>query len=437
MTEKFVIQEPAKSTPIKEKTQVLIIGAGPAGVAAAVSAARLGAEVIITERFHQVGGMATGGKVLLFDDMTDGSHKTVGGITEEILRELIKNKGAVVPPANEINISNEEIWHRWRNWGFENFHSNTSPNKINYCASVDPESLSFALLKLIEQNGIKLNIGSLFCEPVMDAGIIKGGIFEAKSGRHAIFADIVIDASGDGDVFSRAGASYTQSNYILTLVHRLGNVNTDLTEEWEKTYPQESNRINKNILDIHGGYWHGWWLKTPIPGVVWCNCPHFPRMNGIDEADLSQVLVEGTKRIQQSLGYIREHVPGFENAVLIDVASQIGVRQTRLLKGEYILTQEDIKSGRKFTDRIGRGRDYYYPYGCLLPREVQNLIIAGRCFSATPEAQVVSREIPPMFVLGQAAGTAAALSIKTKKAIRTLDIKLLQDSLTSQGVILD
>jgi hypothetical protein len=145
---------------------------------------------------------------------------------------------------------------------------------------------------------------------------------------------------------------------------------------------------------------------------------------------------EARKRIFAALDFARKNLPGFERAQLVDTAPQLGVRQTRLLRGEYVLTKNDVLERRWFADRIGQGRDYYYPYRVMLPASVDNLLVAGRCFSATSEAQKMSREIPPMFVLGQAAGVAAALAVEQNSLPRQLDVTEIQDRLRRQGALL-
>ena len=139
------------------------------------------------------------------------------------------------------------------------------------------------------------------------------------------------------------------------------------------------------------------------------------------------------KRIFRALAFAQKNLPGFERAQLVDTAPQLGVRQTRLLRGEYVLTKQDVLSGRWFADRIGRGRDYYYPYRTLLPVGIDNLLVAGRCFSATSEAQKMSREIPPMMVIGEAAGVAAALALRKRITPRQVDVSQLQELLRARG----
>ncbi len=132
--------------------------------------------------------------------------------------------------------------------------------------------------------------------------------------------------------------------------------------------------------------------------------------------------------------FVRAHYPGFQRAYILDAAPQLGVRQTRLLEGEYVVTKEDILERRTFPDVVARGRDYYTPYRSLVPKGIEGLLVAGRCYSATSEAQRISREIPPLMVMGEAAGTAAALSLESSVAPRKVDVSGLQKRLVAQGV---
>jgi hypothetical protein len=177
-----------------------------------------------------------------------------------------------------------------------------------------------------------------------------------------------------------------------------------------------------------------WWLLTPRPGVVWCNCPHIPGYDGLDPVQQTHIEVEGRRRFMKVIELVRVHYPGFERAYILDAAPQLGVRQTRLLEAEYVVTKADIVERRTFPDVIARGRDYYTPYRSLLPKGVDGLLVAGRCYGATPEAQKISREIPPVMVMGEAAGTAAALSLESGVAPRKVDIGPLQRRLIAQGV---
>ena len=435
------IVEPERETTVVAETDGLVVGGGPAGISAAIAAARLGMRVTLAERYGHLGGLASGGQVLVLDDMADLHEKTVGGLSDEIVDRLDALGAAVYPPPEDRFVSSEAAWERWGRWGLQDNYARTRPKTITYAVAFDPEALKFVCLELLDQAGVSLRLHSTFVDAILRPAEdrdreVRGGIFQTKSGRQAILAKVVVDASGDGDVFASAGADFAIGSYIMTVVHRFANVDVEAAIAWERASPDRAASLHREIKAIYGGSWDYWWLRTPIDGVVWCNCPHIPDLNGLQVEDQTYVEYEARRRIQQALAFARRNLPGFERAALVDTAPQLGTRQTRLLRGEYILTKQDVLRRRWFADRIGRGRDYYYPYRVMLPRQVENLIVAGRCFSATSEAQRMSREIPPMFALGQAAGVAAALAIRENTPLRRLDVGQIQDVLRRQGALL-
>ena len=431
-----VIKEGARETPVVAETDVLVVGGGPAGICAAIAAARSGARAVLTERYPHLGGLASGGQVIVLDDMADLHEKTVGGLSDEIVDRLDALGGAVYPPQEDRFVSSEAAWARWGRWGLQDNYARTKPKTITYAVAFDPEALKFAALEMVHSAGVQLRLHSLFVDAIVEDGTLRGGIFETKSGRQAILARVVVDASGDGDVFAKAGAPFELGTYIMTVVHRFANVRVDEAIAWEQAHPVEHARLDKEIKAIYGGSWEMWWLRTTVDGVVWCNCPHIPNLNALSVEDQTYVEHEARKRIFAALDFARKNLPGFQRAQLVDTAPQLGVRQTRLLRGEYVLTKQDVLERRWFADRIGRGRDYYYPYRTLLPVGVENLLVAGRCFSATSDAQKMSREIPPMFVVGEAAGVAAALAVDHQASPRQLPVAEIQDVLRRRGALL-
>jgi hypothetical protein len=284
---------------------------------------------------------------------------------------------------------------------------------------------------------VQLRLHSWFSHALVESderGVrMRGVVCDTKSGRQAILGQVVIDATGDLDVAASAGAPYEGGAYMLTTVFRLGNVDTDAAECFEHEQPAEFARLDKEIKRLIGGSWAHWWLKTPLPGVVWCNCPHMTGLDGLKVEDLTRAEIQGREHIHQAMDYARQHMPGFERAVVIDVAPQTGVRQTRLLDGDYVITKEDLLERRRFADAVARGRDYTTPYRALLPRQVENLLVAGRHYSATSSAQKMSREIPPCMAMGEAAGVAAALALQAGVTVREVDVKRLQATLRAQG----
>ena len=297
----------------------------------------------------------------------------------------------------------------------------------------DPDGWKAVSNDMVAKAGVELRLHSWFSEPLMEGEAVMGGVFETPEGRQAIRARLVVDATGDAAVAWRAGADIEHGRYFMTLVHRYGGVDTDRAMRFEIEHPKEAADLNREAKRLVGGSWEFWWLLTPLPGVVWCNCPHLRGLDTTSVEDLTRAEFEARRKIRATFEFARKNIPGFENSYLLDHAPQMGVRQGRLLKGEYVVTQEDIKERRWFPDSVARGRDYYTPYRSLLPRRVEQLIVAGRCYSATPVAQRTSREIGPCIVMGQAAGAAAALALESRRRLRDVDVSVLQRRLREAG----
>jgi FAD dependent oxidoreductase len=428
------VAEPGGQTPVVVETDVLVVGGGPAGQAAAVAAARAGAEVTLVERYGYLGGLASGGMVLVLDDMCAEREVSVGGIALEIIDRMKILGACVAPPPDDWFRNDADARDRWVRWGFEELYARRKPKPIVYSASFDPEGWKQASQEMVLEAGVHLRLHSWFSRTLVEDGAVRGVVVETKSGRQALMGRIVIDATGDGDVFGSAGAPAVQGSYIMTLVHRLADVDTAAALRFERDDPETARRLDAEVKQMLGGAWDMWWLLTPRPGVVWCNCPHIPGYNGLDPEHLTHIEIESRRRFMKVIDFVRSRYPGFERAYVLDAAPQVGVRQTRLLDGEYVVTREDVLERRTFPDVVARGRDYYTPYRSLVPKRVEGLLVAGRCYSATPEAQRLSREIPPVMVMGEAAGTAAALSLEGNVAPRHVDVAVLQKRLVTQGV---
>jgi hypothetical protein len=397
----------------------------------------MGRDVVLVERYGHLGGLATGGLVLLWDDMDDGRVPTTGGIAAEILERLEGEGTAIVPPASDLHHVDAASWWAWAPWGFGDWHvGGPPPWPIMHAGSVDAEALKSLAARLVLEAEVELWLHQWAVGALVDGERVTGVLLESKGGRGALCADVIIDTTGDGDVFSGAGAEHTTGEMPLTLVHRLGGVDVDQAVAFQHHEPETHGVLNQRARDLLGTTYERWWLRTTQPGVVWCNCPSFPPANGLDPATLTRVEVQGRERIARALSFLRAEMPGFENAYLIETAPQVGVRQTRLLSGQVTVTREDLDTGRHFEDSIGRSRTLHIPYRALVPHRIDGLLVAGRCYSATPEAQAFSREIAPCIVMGQAAGVAAALAIGNHLGPRAVDITVLQNVLRSQGAIL-
>jgi glycine/D-amino acid oxidase-like deaminating enzyme len=428
------VNEPGRETTVVAETDVLVVGGGPAGQSAAVAAARAGANVTLLERYGYLGGLASGGMVLVLDDMCAEGEVSVGGLALEIVDRMQRIGACVAPPMEDCFRNDAAVRDRWVRWGFEELYARTKPKPIVYAAVFDPEGWKQVSQEMVLEAGVRLRCHSWFSRALVEDGAVRGVVVETKAGRQAIRGRVVIDATGDGDVFDSAGAPGIHGSYIMTLVHRLADVDTDAAMAFERRDPVATHQLDATVKQLLGGAWDMWWMMTPRPGVVWCNCPHIPGFDGLNPEHLTHIEVEGRRRFMKVVDFVRAQYPGFERAYILDAAPQVGVRQTRLLDGEYVVTKEDVVGRRSFPDVIARGRDYYTPYRSLIPKGIDGLLVAGRCYSATPEAQRISREIPPLMVMGEAAGTAAALSLESGVAPRKVDVPALQKRLLAQGV---
>ncbi|HUC63643.1 MAG TPA: FAD-dependent oxidoreductase [Alphaproteobacteria bacterium] len=417
---------------IVSRADVVVVGGGPAGMSAAVAAARSGVKVTLLERYPYLGGLASGGMVLVLDDMINGAEITVRGLCHETIERLERIGLAVYPPESERG-SDPTAFRKWFRWGAFDFHSHTKPQPVCYAVAFDPDGWKRVSNDLVRESGVELRLHSWFARTIVEDGRARGVVCETKAGREAILGDVVIDATGDLDVAASAGAPFIHGNYIVTTVFRLGGVDTEAAERFQFEEPERFQALDRQAKRTLGGSWENWWLKTPLPGIVWCNCPHMPDLDGLKVEDLTKAEFEGRKRIFALLDYVRASMPGFERAYVVDVAPQTGIRQTRLLEGEYVVTKEDVIERVHFRDSVARGRDYYTPYRALLPKGVDQLLVAGRHYSATSQAQKISREIPPCMAMGEAAGIAAAMALEARVSVKKIDVPTLQQRLRARG----
>jgi ribulose 1,5-bisphosphate synthetase/thiazole synthase len=399
------ITEPQRKIPIFATTDVLVVGGGPAGTAAAIAASRMGADTWVIERYNHLGGLWTGGEVLplLSTHAIDSNNKN---------KQVIYGLG-------------DEMWQRLREMGM----SISDVNPV-----IDPEAGKYVLEKMIIDAGVKVLYHSYAAGVVMDGNRISGVIVENKSGRSAILAKVVIDCTGDGDIFHLAGENYDTMKYHIGLVHRLGNVDKiDTTKPGYVKYPVGS--------------------KTPLNGINWVNMNGKYDQDGTDALTLSNLQVEYRQQIWEN--YFRmKQTPGYEDIYIVDTASQLGVRMSRIVEGEYKLTLEDTMTFKKFDDSIGisgawttmlyKGKKvpvkerplWHIPLRSLVPKKIDGLLVAGRCFCFEKELAEDTRIIGTCLVTGHGAGIAAGLAIKDEMDIRNPDLQKLRKELLNQKVYL-
>lgn len=426
------IDEAGGTVPVVAESDLVVVGGGPAGIAAAVAGARNGLSVTLLERYPYLGGLASGGMVLVLDDMCNGNEITVRGLCSELIDRMTAMGLCVTPPEADW-IADEAKFRQWARWGVYNFHSHQKPQPVCYASAFDPDGFKRASNDMIAEAGVNLRLHSWFSRAIVEDGVVKGVVCETKAGRQAVLGKVVVDATGDLDVAASAGAPHSKGSFIVTTVFRLGGIDTKEAERFEYEEPEAFAAVDREAKRIMGGSWERWWLKTPLPGVVWCNCPHMAGFDGTSVEDLTRADFKGRERIATLVDHVRAKIPGFENAFVVDVAPQLGIRTSRLLEGAYVLSKEDVASRRHFADSVARGRDYYYPYRSLLPKNVGQLLVAGRHYSSTAAAQRISREIPPCMAMGEAVGVAAAVALDQGVSVDKVDVAKVQRLLREQG----
>lgn len=393
------------------KTDVLVVGAGPAGFAAAYTAAKHGADVLLVEQSGDIGGVSTTGLM---------SHWT-GRCGSPLYREILRRSAE----------KNEGKYH----------------NEIT--TYIDPEKLKTLYLEMLDEVGCKILLYTFAEDAITDGDRIIGIIAVNKSGRCTIHADVVIDSSGDGDIAARSGAEYfigresDRKMQPMSMMFKVGGVDTDNAvylhsfETTCETPKGELQSLAKQKLKPPIG--HVLLYPSTLPGIVTCNMTNCIDADGTKAEDLTKATIMCRRQTEEIVKFLREYAPGYENCFIISSASVIGVRETRHFVGKEQINENDILAARVFDDWVvwdayfnfdvhnltGSGLDktgvqhhfsqskgYTIPYGCLLPKKVKNLLLSGRNISGTHLAHSNFRVMPICVGTGEAAGAAAALSIK-------------------------
>jgi hypothetical protein len=444
---------------IKKEIDVAVIGAGAAGTAAAIAAARNGVRVLLIERHGLLGGVAAMG-YCFHTFFSHRGEKIVGGIADEIIQRLIPLRGA--------------IGHiRWEGGHF----GSVTP--------IDQEIVRYIINEMVSEARVEVLLFTIAVEAVMEESEIRGVLIANKSGISFIPAKIIIDASGDADIAASAGVPIAIGREGDGLVQPVSMLFRMINVDLEKAV-QSLLAPDKPILRAikPGGekpspvYFSGnfapWQDLIEREGLfpdknhkIFCNSiwedqvnintARVAGINPLNPQEITKAEFENRRQIFKIASFLNRYVPGFEKAQLIGNPFS-GVRESRRIIGEYILTEEDVISGRRFEDTIGRcaypidlhdprGKDveftqiskggyYDIPYRCLIPKGIDNLLVAGRCISSTHLALGSIRCITSCFVTGEAAGTAAALSIKDRIFVREIKSHKLQKKLRDGGAII-
>ena len=454
-----------KEIPADLSADVLVIGGGPAGLCAALAAARGGADTLLIEQNGYCGGMATAGLVAPFMTCYDsgGTIMWIRGLFEEIVDRLCATGGAIHPS----KVETASAFTSYITAG----HIHVTPFKA--------ESLKLLADEMLAESGVRVLYHTSFMDAETDGERISRVVVAMKDGLHAITAKVVIDCSGDGDCAAAAGVPFEMGNGAgriqpATMFFRIGNVDSakidaDIEANWQNFYRKDG----VNYRSLH------WWVSKAREAGDWTldrvsiglfrgvdedewsiNTSRIMGIDGTDSASLTHGEIVGRRQVKEIFDFLVKYVPGCENAKLLQTGSTLGIRETRHIQGVKKLMTDDILSCKIPEDSIllaansvdvhGRfgprsneyitipeGKCYGIPYGTLTPVNFSNLLVAGRCLSAECEAAGAVRVMPPCMGMGQAAGATAALAAANGEDVRTLNVSKLREVLTAQNVMLD
>lgn len=435
------ILEPARETPLFAETDVVVVGGGPAGTAAAVAAARLGAEVVLLERYNHLGGLSTGGLVIWIDRMTDWSgNSIIRGFAHDIIARLPK---AAVQGPSQIDWGSRDAataayWAQ-RTAAFHGI--------VTWSPTVDPETLKTVSLQLVVEAKVRLLLHAWATAVIREGSLVKGVIFESKEGRQAILAKVVVDTTGDADLIARTPASFESDideddiHHCINTAFLLGGVDM---ERWLAFRRDDARGFSEFMATGRAK------LKFfEKPFVSWRNDVALfmgPRLAGYSAVDVEDLTAVELRSRQLTVGHLevyREYAPGFARAFLMLGAPQIGVRHSRRLSGMRKVTRQQWASGQVWEDEIGvstslspKFANVSVPYGALIPAELDNILGAGRHVACDASSHTFLREIPQCWLTGQAAGVAAALAAGRSQRPRDVDVRAIQRELLRQGAYL-
>jgi len=425
--------------PIAYEVDVLVVGGGPAGVGAGFAAAREGKRVLIVEQFNCLGGVATAGGHGHYSIFCEhgGPRRIVGGIPYEIARRIVDE-----------------------GYGILNAHGTW----------FEIEGLKFILDRMAKECGAQVLYYTFFCESIVEDGVVRGAVIQNKSGRQVVLAKRIIDCTGDGDAAASAGAPFEQGRpsdgkcQPVTLMFTIGGVDYARLQEWragdyQLKHVWQEAQANGDMEPFQSVVMGFWWTPTR-PDQVGINFTHIINIDATNAEDLTYATMEGRRQAYHSIDVFRKYVPGMEKCYMVSTPNTIGLRESRRIMADVVLTEDDMLARREWPDAIGygsffidihnidgpgmdktvyrpeQGFRYQIPYAILLPKGLDNILTAGRCVSVTHIGLGSLRVMAQCFLMGQAAGTAAAISIDDDTTPRNVDVPELQAKLRAAGCIL-
>ena len=456
--EDVFVSEPSHEIKVVRKADVVVAGGGPGGYAAAIAAARAGAKVVLLERYGHLGGMCTGGLVNIIPNLsTPEGKRYIGGICQELI-ERMRARGCAFMPEEEYWGCTDPSMVQWYfDIKMPNFYirkNDDGKNAVLYTAIIDPEVGKQEIMEMAQEAGVDVLLHSWVTAPIMEGNALKGVIFESKSGRQAVLADIVIDSTGDGDLIPPSGAGYEDDISMnlriacLAFGFWIGNVDIAEYDKWQKLQPQEFKAVKKTLFSK--GLFTSI-MRNPLKdeeNSVWLH-PHFPCPDQADVEYISRMDIAARSRAVQTWEFLKEYVPGFERSYILKTCHQLGTTGGRRVEGEYRLTAQDVIDGKPFEDTIAifpnndlhkPDIDYkkvlYVPYRSLIPKGIKNMLVACRAFSSDEVVNNNFNLVPHCMCMGQAAGIAAAIATKKGIDVRDVPYEELRAQLVEGGVIL-
>ncbi|MBD3253929.1 MAG: FAD-dependent oxidoreductase [Candidatus Lokiarchaeota archaeon] len=459
------IEEPARKIPVIAEPDILVLGGGPAGLSAAIAAAREGTDTMLVERYGFCGGVITQSMIGTIAWYRYANTIDAGGIELEFEKRAKKMDSTF----NVLSdIKNKDMIKTLEDEGL------LVNGKPTY-EILDTEKFKYVVDEMIQEAGVTPLLHSTAVDVVMDGNTIKGVIIENKSGRQAILAKRIIDATGDADIAYRAGVPCQKNPkdelmevtvnfgcsgikigkflmYIYLNPGKIGDWGEAVDDNSFSTYLVEPFNKAKEAGEIPKdarieSYWGNY---TDAGEITSFNAVHMWNIDCTDVWDLTKAEIEGRRRVMMAVDALKKYTPGFKKARLRTIGTSLGTRESRKIVGSYNLTEDDVRNQARFKDSIGicpefidgygvailplTGRYFHVPYGIILPKKVENLLVAGRCVAGDKVSHAATRQMVCCTVTGQGAGVAAAQSIKDGVTCKKVDITKVQDALKKQGV---